>query len=205
MSFKEQFLTKKFNEEELLKGYVNNLGYEEYIYYVACLSEYFYNKRKYEQSLYFYDHLVKSIGSSIILRKYEQTGNKVPNEYKKYQVDFDDFTNSKDAEKLGKKIDKIAAKHTSKRFAFQMIMIVAGVIVGGTLYLLEVKDNISIMVGLIVAAVIPLFYRPKPITIDKGVNISKNLACVTRYNKDVIEFIKNKVNKNKKFKEMKNQ
>ena len=204
MNYKEQFMTKSFNEEEILKGHVNNLSYEEYIYFLSCLSEVLNKKRKYAQALYFYDHLIKSVGSTLILRKYEQTGKKLPNEYEKFKIDLDEFTNSKEAEKLGKKIDKIAGMHTTKRFIFQLIMIVVGAIVGLTLYAFKVPDNISLIVGLVVGAFTPLFYRPKPINIDNGVDIYKSLTGVTKYNKELITFIKNKISKDKKYKEVKN-
>ena len=204
MSFKEQFISKSFNEEEILKGYVNNLSYEEYIYYLACLTEVLNKKRKYAQALYFYDHLVKSVGSTIVLKKYEQTGKKLPSELDKFKVDLDEFTNSKEAENLGKKIDKIAGSHTTKRFFFQLIMILVGTIVGFSLFLLGVKENVALIIGLVIGAVTPLFYRPKPVSIDNGVEIERCLNGVTKYNKDLISYIKNKISKDKKYKELKN-
>ena len=204
MSFKDQFISKSFNEEEILKGYVNNLSYEEYIYYLACLSEVLNKKRKYAQALYFYDHLVKSVGSTIVLKKYEQTGKKLPSELDKFKVDLDEFTNSKEAENLGKKIDKIAGSHTTKRFFFQLIMILVGTVVGFSLFLLGVKENVALIIGLVIGAVTPLFYRPKPVSIDNGVDIERCLNGVTKYNKDLISYIKNKISKDKKYKELKN-
>ena len=204
MSFKEQFISKSFNEEEILKGYVNNLSYEEYIYYLACLTEVLNKKRKYAQALYFYDHLVKSVGSTIVLKKYEQTGKKLPSELDKFKVDLDEFTNSKEAENLGKKIDKIAGSHTTKRFFFQLIMILVGTVVGFSLFLLGVKENVALIIGLVIGAVTPLFYRPKPVSIDNGVEIERCLNGVTKYNKDLISYIKNKISKDKKYKELKN-
>ena len=204
MSYKEQFIAKSFIEEEILKGYVNNLSYEEYIYYLACLSEVLNKKRKYAQALYFYDHLVKSVGSTIVLKKYEQTGKKLPSELDKFKVDLDEFTNSKEAENLGKKIDKIAGMHTTKRFFFQLIMILVGTVVGFTLYLLGLKDNTALIIGLLIGAITPLFYRPKPVSIDNGVEIERSLNGVTKYNKELISYIKNKISKDKKYKEVKN-
>lgn len=204
MSYKEQFIAKSFVEEEILKGYVNNLSYEEYIYYLACLSEVLNKKRKYAQALYFYDHLVKSVGSTIVLKKYEQTGKKLPSELDKFKVDLDEFTNSKEAENLGKKIDKIAGMHTTKRFFFQLIMILVGTVVGFTLYLLGLKDNTALIIGLLIGAITPLFYRPKPVSIDNGVEIERSLNGVTKYNKELISYIKNKISKDKKYKEVKN-
>ena len=204
MSYKEQFIAKSFIEEEILKGYVNNLSYEEYIYYLACLSEVLNKKRKYAQALYFYDHLVKSVGSTIVLKKYEQTGKKLPSELDKFKVDLDEFTNSKEAENLGKKIDKIAGSHTTKRFFFQLIMILVGTVVGFSLFLLGVKENVALIIGLVIGAVTPLFYRPKPVSIDNGVEIERCLNGVTKYNKDLISYIKNKISKDKKYKELKN-
>ncbi len=204
MDFKEQFLTKKFDEEQLLKGYVNNMSYEDYVYYVACLSEYLYKKRKYQASLFFYDHLVRSVGCTIILEKYEQAGRKIQPEFEKYKVNLEEFTNSKEAEKLGKKIDKIAGLHTTKKFVFQIAMIIVGTIVAVVLSYLKIDSKIGLIAGLLIAAAVPLFYKPKPITIDHGVTLSKNLEYVARYNKDLIDYIKNKINKDKKFKEIRN-
>lgn len=203
MDYKEQFLTKQFNQEEILKGYTNNLSYEEYIYYLACLTEVLNKKRRYQQALYFYDHLVKSVGCTIILKKYEQTGKKLPNEFNKFRIDLEDFTNSKEAENLGKKIDKIAGLHTTKRFIFQLIMIAVGLAIGGLLYLLKVQETTCLIVCMAVAAVVPLFYKPKPVTLDTVIKFSDNLANVNKYNKDLIDFIKNKVSKDKKYKEVK--
>lgn len=203
MNYKEQFLTKKFDSEQLLKGYVNNLSYEEYVYYLACLSEYLYKKRKYKESLFFYDHLVRSVGCTLILNKYEQTGKKIQGEFEKYKVDLDEFTNSKEAEKLGKKIDKIAGMHTTRRFILQIIMIIVGIGIGLLFNLLKLDTPIGLVIALLVAAIVPMMYRPKPIRIDGGVKLDKNLEYVARYNKDLIDYIKNKVNKDKKFKEIK--
>jgi hypothetical protein len=204
MRYKEQFLSKKFNQEEILKGYTNNISYEEYIYYLACLSEVLYKQRKYKQALYFYDHLVKSVGSTYIIKKYEQTGKKLPSEFNKFKIDLDEFTNSKEAEALGKKIDKIAGKHATKKFIFQLIMILVGVAVGMTLFFLKVQETTCLLVGMLVAAISPLFYRPKPITLDGIIRFEHNLANVNKYNKELVDYIKNKVSKDKKYKEVNN-
>jgi hypothetical protein len=204
MSYKEQFFSKQYNKEELLKGYVSNLSYEEYIYYVACLSDFYYKERKYQRSLYFYDHLIRSIGCSEILRRFERTGKKIPNELKKYVVDLSELINSKEAEELGKKVDKIAGRHTTKRFVFQLIMIGVGFLVGLILFLLKTQELVYMMVGFAVAAIVPLFYRPKPITIDRGVELEKNMYYVARHNKDLFEYVQQKVKKDKSYKELNN-
>lgn len=203
MNYKEQFLSKEFNQEEILKGYTNNLSYEEYIYYLACLSEVLYKRKKYKQALFFYDHLVRSVGSTYIIKKYEQTGKKLPSEFNKFKIDLDEFTNSKEAQVLGKKIDKIAAIHTTKRFIFQLIMMAVGVAVGMTLFLLKVQETTCLLIGMLVAAVAPLFYRPKPITLDGIIKFDEGLGNVNKYNKELIDYIKNKVSKDKKYKEVK--
>jgi len=205
MSFKEQFFSKEYNKEELMTGYVHNLSYEEYIYYVACLSDYFYKVRQYKKSLFFYDHLIRSIGCGMILSKYERSGRKVPKEYTKYLVDLNELTNSKEAEELGSKVDKIAAKHTTKRFFFQLLMILGGLIVGVVMYLFGVGQNICLITGFAVAAIVPILYRPKAITLDGEIGLEKSLLYVSRHNKDLIEFVQQKIRKDKKYKESQNE
>ena len=55
-----------------------------------------------------------------------------------------------------------------------------------------------------VAAISPLFYRPKPITLDGIVRFDQSLANVNKYNKELVDYIKNKVSKDKKYKEVNN-
>ncbi len=190
MNFIEQFKTKEYNEEQLMKGYVNNLSYPEYLYYLACLSDYFYTKRKYERSLFFYDHLLKSVGCAVLLKKYGEIGKKIPKELKKYTIDLEDITTDPLMDTLGKRIDKIATKHTTKKFAFQLLTLIIGTLVGLiAAFVFHAEPNIALIIGLVIACFSPLFYRPKPITLSKTIALEKTLAYVSRHNKDLLEFV----------------
>lgn len=198
MNFKEQFQTKIFDVDALMKGHVTQLSYEEYVYYIACLSEYFHYKKKYHKALYFYDHLLKTVGCNVILRQYEKMGKKIPKELNKYLVDIDDFTNDPLANKLKKKIDKIAYVHLNKRFAFQFIAIIVGLGIYALLHFLFGVDNqLSMIIGIGLAAIVPLFYKPKEITLKDKFEIDKQLQYVVRHDTDLIEFVKAHVKKDK--------
>ncbi len=197
MSFKEQFLTKNYNEEELMKGYVNNMPYEEYIYYLASLSEFFKDKRKYQHAMYFFDHLLKSVGCHTLLRQYYQLGKKIPKELEFYNVDLEEFTGSELTEKLNKKINRISYVHTNRRLMFQLLFILIGT---GLFFLLHflfsVDSNTSLIIAFVVGAFAPLLYNPKPITMDTK-KIEKQLLFVTRYDSNLLEYVQNKVRKDK--------
>lgn len=198
MSFKEQFINKNYNEEELFKGHVNNLSYEEYVYYLACLADHCRNKRKYQHALYFYDHLLKSVGCNTILRQYYRLGRKVPKELKIYDVDLENFTSLPEIEKLKKRIDKIGYVHVNKKFIFQMLMILAGGLLFCILHLLfKVDLNPSLIIAFSVAAITPLFYRPKPIQLDKKEKIEQHLINVTKYNQPLLDYVQKQIKKDK--------
>lgn len=196
MNYKEQLINKKIDTNEVLKGEVTRLEYEEYLYYLACLSLTLYKKRRYREAFHFFEHMCKSAVFATKINEYLYLGKKVPKEVLKYNIGLKDFLERNEIKYVTKQISKIPHKHKVKRNILQSILIFAAVALYCLLYMVFNYDQtISAIASLAIPVLVPFLFNFKPIDLNSPVTPAKELLVVTRVNEELIDFVEKQAKK----------